>query len=626
MRNFSSAKNQVDSPKQMRVNPITLSFTKECAHLEKTFTRVYQEKSVALLRYAIIIALVTWSSIGFLDRYIDYNSYLKLWAIRYGIGVPIFIAGILLSYTDFLKKNMQAIVSLCVFLAGIAVIAMIYLAHSPLRDTYYVGLILVFIFAYTLLRLKFLWASLVCWLIVAAYETTAFVIGTPSKILLINSFFFINANIIGMFACYFFELSHRKNFFLTMQLEAEKEKVKAANEELESNVKERTRQLLKINEDLNIMINDFRAARDRLKKSEEKYRSIITSMEEGYYEMDLQCNFTFCNDSTLKIFGHDSHKELIGKNLRSYMSKENAEHVLKAFNNVYQNNIPEKAMNWEIKTARGEICFLEVSASRINDAIGQPQGFRGIIRDITERRRMERKLLEYYENIKQTQTMTILGLAKLAEYRDKNTGEHLERMMEYTRILTTALAQHPKYRSYITDDYIEDICLSSILHDIGKVGITDDILLKPGPLTPDEYEKVKKHPLFGGDALQAIEEKVKGKSFLSLGKEICYYHHERWDGTGYPKGLKGEEIPLSARIVALVDVYDAITSDRVYKKALSHDETVRIIANERGKHFDPNIVDVFLANEKKFKQILESYRKNRKTGSGSDPGKDMAAV
>ena len=209
--------------------------------------------------------------------------------------------------------------------------------------------------------------------------------------------------------------------------------------------------------------------------------------------------------------------------------------------------------------------------------------------------------------------MTILGLAKLAEYRDLNTGEHLERMMEYTRILTQALAEHPKYSSYITSEYIEDIYLSSILHDIGKVGITDEILLKPGKLTPEEFEKVKEHPVLGGNALRAIESRVGGKSFLALGKEICYHHHERWDGSGYPDGLHGETIPLSARIVALADVYDALTSVRVYKGAASHEEALEIITDERGKHFDPDIVDAFLANQDGFKRILESNRQETDT-------------
>lgn len=137
------------------------------------------------------------------------------------------------------------------------------------------------------------------------------------------------------------------------------------------------------------------------------------------------------------------------------------------------------------------------------------------------------------------------------------------------------------------------------------MGIPDSILLKPGKLTAEEFDVVKRHSALGGDALKAVETKIEGQSFLSLGKEIAYYHHEKWDGTGYPKGLQAEQIPLSARIVALADVYDALTSKRVYKEAFSHDKAIAIIAEDRGRHFDPDVVDAFLALEDDFRSIRE---------------------
>lgn len=595
--------------RRMRVHPVTLSFIKECADYEKPFNDTYIRKSLKPLRIAIVLAVITWSSFGFLDRFIEHSQYLSMWKIRYGILIPCFIVGYFFSYTAFFAKFFQPIVAIYAVAAGLGVTLMIPLSHSPMRHTYYAGLIMVFLFAYTILRLRFLWASLACWLMVVIYEVTAVSINTPGNILISNNFFFINANVIGMFACYYIELSHRRDFFLALQLKQEKQKVNIINRELEENVRKRTLQMIKINEDLNLTLNDYKRAQESLKKSEEKYRTIITNMEEGYYELDLEGTFTFCNDSALKIFRHNPENTLVGNNIRAYMTREHAEQALRAFNEIYQTNIPEKAMNWEIHTPDGATCFLEVSATRINTADGHAQGFRGIIRDITERKKMEKKLLEYYENIKETRTMTILGLAKLAEYRDLKTGEHLERMMEYTRILAQTLAEHPKYRSYITSEYIEDIYISSILHDIGKVGITDEILLKPGKLTPEEFERVKEHPVLGGNALRAMESRVEGKSFLTLGKEICYHHHERWDGSGYPDGLRGEIIPLSARIVALVDVYDALTSVRVYKGASSHEEAVEIITAERGSHFDPDIVDAFLARQDVFKKILSATQK-----------------
>ena len=194
-----------------------------------------------------------------------------------------------------------------------------------------------------------------------------------------------------------------------------------------------------------------------------------------------------------------------------------------------------------------------------------------------------------------TKNATILGLAKLAESRDDCTGGHLERVREYSRMITRAICQLPKYMHYITPAYINDIYLSSILHDIGKVSVPDAILLKPGRLTAEEFDIIKQHTIVGGNALAAVDAELKEQSFLTLGKEIAYYHHEAWDGNGYPEGLEGEAIPLSARIVALADVYDALTTKRVYKDAYSHEKAVDIILEEKGRKFDPEIVEAFVA-------------------------------
>ena len=217
----------------------------------------------------------------------------------------------------------------------------------------------------------------------------------------------------------------------------------------------------------------------------------------------------------------------------------------------------------------------------------------------------DRELHEYHNNIKNARMATILALAKLAEYRDDDTGIHLERIREYAKIIAEEMAKKPNYIGYITKEYIEDIYHSSILHDIGKVGIPDAILLKPGKLTTDEFKLIKTHSTLGGDVLTAIEAGIEGQTFLTLAKEIAYYHHERWDGTGYPKGLSGENIPLSARIVALPDVYDALTSERIYKEIIPHEKARELIINEKGKHFDPDVVDSFLAREDDFKMICE---------------------
>ena len=255
----------------------------------------------------------------------------------------------------------------------------------------------------------------------------------------------------------------------------------------------------------------------------------------------------------------------------------------------------------------GSTIYTYASYSSIQNTSGETIAYSVIEKDLTERVNLERKLKESFDRIKETQSAAILGFARLTEYRDKDTGKHLRRIREYVRVLAVSLKGRPQYQSYISDRYIDDLCLSSILHDVGKVAISDSILLKPGKLTSEEFTRIQDHARMGGDALRAVDSELKRESFLTLGKEIAYYHHERWDGKGYPEGRRGEQIPLSARIVALADVYDALTSERPYKKAMGHQESVAIILEGRGTQFDPDLVDAFLANQEVFDRIRKFH-------------------
>ncbi len=255
------------------------------------------------------------------------------------------------------------------------------------------------------------------------------------------------------------------------------------------------------------------------------------------------------------------------------------------------------------KRKDGSTVYTYASYSSIQNTSGETIAYSVIEKDLTERVNLERKLSESLDQLKETQSATILGFAHLTDYRDKDTGKHLRHIREYVRVLAISLRGRPEYRDYISDSYLEDLCLSSVLHDVGKVAIEDSILLKPGKLTSEEFSRIQHHTTKGGDALREVDSHLKRQSFLTLGKEIAYYHHERWDGKGYPEARSGNKIPLSARIVALADVYDALTSDRPYRKAMPHEEALRIIAEGRGTQFDPELVDAFLANEEVFDRI-----------------------
>ncbi|MFO0912418.1 MAG: response regulator [Pirellulales bacterium] len=209
----------------------------------------------------------------------------------------------------------------------------------------------------------------------------------------------------------------------------------------------------------------------------------------------------------------------------------------------------------------------------------------------------------------ESRDVTIFSLAKLAESRDPETGAHLERMREYCRILATWLSRQPDYEQIVDANYVETIYLTSPLHDIGKVGIPDRVLLKEGPLSDEEFAVMKRHTLLGADTLDAAASLYPDAQYLTMARDIAISHHEKFDGSGYPFGLVGDEIPLCGRIVAVADVYDALTTKRVYKPAFTHPRARRIIVAGSGVHFDPIVVRAFCECEQEFldtKQRLDA--------------------
>ncbi|MGY3569451.1 HD-GYP domain-containing protein [Vibrio paucivorans] len=212
------------------------------------------------------------------------------------------------------------------------------------------------------------------------------------------------------------------------------------------------------------------------------------------------------------------------------------------------------------------------------------------------------------DEVKTTRDVAIVSLSALAESRDNETGAHILRTQEYVKALAEELSHLEQYQSLLTPQYIELLYKSAPLHDVGKVGIPDNVLLKPDKLTNEEFEIMKTHPQIGAEALSIAEKQLGSSSFLSVAKEIALTHHEKWDGSGYPNQLSGDAIPLSGRLMALADVYDALISKRVYKPAFSHDKAKAIILEGVGSHFDPTVVDAFLAIEEKFVTIAARYK------------------
>jgi adenylate cyclase len=215
----------------------------------------------------------------------------------------------------------------------------------------------------------------------------------------------------------------------------------------------------------------------------------------------------------------------------------------------------------------------------------------------------DREILVRTRKLALTQDAIIQSLAALAETRHHETGGHIQRTRHYMRVLAKCLQDHPRFRHYLEDTVVELLFRLAPLHDIGKVGVGDEILLKPETLTPEEYEEMKRHTLYGSETIRLAKSFLGEDSFLEVADEIILNHHERWDGTGYPRGLRGEEIPIPGRLMAVADTYDAIITTRGYQPALSHKEAVQIMRGKRGTHFDPDVTDAFLKVRDEFQQI-----------------------
>jgi putative two-component system response regulator len=221
---------------------------------------------------------------------------------------------------------------------------------------------------------------------------------------------------------------------------------------------------------------------------------------------------------------------------------------------------------------------------------------------------LEQEVQERTREVVAIQDVTILAMASMAETRDPETGNHIRRTQFYVKALAERLKEHPRFSAVLTDSYIKLLFKSAPLHDIGKVGIPDRILLKPGRFEPHEFEIMKTHTTLGRAAIEHAERSLgTPMAFLSIAKEIAYSHQEKWDGSGYPEGLAGEAIPVSARLMAVADVYDALISRRVYKDGMPHEKAVQLIVEGKGKHFDPDMVDAFIGLQEEFRAIAARF-------------------
>lgn len=358
-----------------------------------------------------------------------------------------------------------------------------------------------------------------------------------------------------------------------------------------------------------------------LEKSDASRREAQEIALIGNWELNLSTKQLWWSDTMNRILEIDRSAE---PDLALYFQKvhpDDKELVNRIFRDMQNGMVPAE-YRYRLLMEANRIKWVHIRFVASKESYGRPFKVHGTIQDITGAKAVEEKLEEYnhhledlvqkkVEEVSASQMATIHALVKLSESRDDDTGEHIVRTAKYCRLLAEKLWEKGVYRKEADQAFIDNITQASPLHDIGKVGIPDSILLKPGKLTAKEFEIMKTHATIGYQTLASVGEKDTESEFIETGKEITLCHHEKWDGSGYPKGLKGEEIPLSARIMALADVYDALRSKRVYKEGYSHEKSSEIITQGRGSHFDPFLVDLFLENHCAFCEIFDRNSKCR---------------
>ncbi len=357
--------------------------------------------------------------------------------------------------------------------------------------------------------------------------------------------------------------------------------------------------------DLSIYTGDLEeVVQQRLKQIKElnfRYSELYNNIQDMVVALNEQGDISLFNRRFGEVFAIQIDKQH-HYNFFDFLVPEQRREVSAQFLMEFELHNPFLGFEVQMITSDQSVWTVEISGNWIRKDDGGAL-CQMVLRNITRRKRIEQQTLKSTRLVDRSRRSAIIGLAKLAEYRDADTGSHLEHIQVYTRLLTRKLSESRELEHILTPDFLEDITLSSVLHDIGKVGIPDSILLKPGKLSLEEFDEMKNHSVYGSNSLAAAEREVGDVSFMTMGQEIAHFHHEKWDGSGYPLGLRGLDIPLSARIVALADVYDALTSRRCYKASFNHEQARAIIVENRGTHFDPDVVDAFLAQEQEFKRI-----------------------
>ena len=559
---------------------------------DKETRELFIERSI-LLHWLGMLFFPLFSILDFLVARNYFFPFLT-WRLLYAL---------LLIFSLILLKNkrnypLALFLVLIFYLIGIAIITMMCLAMKEQNLIYYGGIILMVIGAAGLLPITrnqtiisgfFILSVFICFILFSNSPKTPIL-----QPLFNNVFFCLFFIIVSSVLCHKRTQTRLRQFKLRNKIELLGRQLSIRTQNLQSSIDNQI---------------------EEIKKSELRFHYLYDKISDFVILIDQKGNSLIENSRFSETF-KDRKDTSYSASFFETVFPEDRTIIQKDIFDCLLKNHSVSNVEFRLLTETGKSISVECNARRIKNCTDLKH-YQLIMRDVTKRKELQNELRKSRDQIDQARMAIIMGLAQLAEYRDSETGGHLEQMREYSRILAEELSTWPKYKDYLTQTYIKDIYYASVLHDIGKVGIPDAILFKPGKLNEKEFDIMKNHSLFGGDVLETVVTENTERSFLTLAEEIAYFHHEKWDGSGYPNGLQANTIPLSATIVALADVYDALPSKRCYKPAFSHEKAKQIIIEGKGKHFSPDIVDAFLKREDDFIQarkniLIQLNRDNRR--------------
>ncbi len=533
-------------------------------------------------RISLWLGVVFFSLFSLLD-YVCCSEFYILFLIYRLVLIIILLLMLGMLRRPFFKRCVRSIMYTAMLL-GTLVISLMVVKLGGFSSSYYVGILLMIAGAFSVLPLTVVQSLFTGMSMYLVYVATN-IVGIPSLgdeaviSAISNSFFFFSIIAVTTVQCFDDLQTQRKAF--------------RAKENLQS----LRHELIKYTDNLEALI------KSRMEQQEEtnlKFKDLYDNILDLVVLIDTNGIIHTINQHCADIL-ECSSEEIQGKQLGALMTAECRDFLLSESVSRLHSGEGVQGIQLQMVTGSGRVIDVEMSGNPV-DMQENGENYLLIIRDISKTKEMEKQVLESNQLLDTSRQAAIFGLARLAECRDDDTGAHLLRLRKYTRLLADEMANNSEYGHLITPAFLNDIDLSSVLHDIGKVGIPDSILQKPGKLTDEEFDRMKRHCEYGGATLSVAEKGSKSFSFLKMAQDISRYHHEKWDGSGYQEGLSGKDIPLSARIVALADVYDALTSKRSYKPAFNHDQALEIIVKESGRQFDPSIVEAFLKQEEEFKE------------------------